>query len=125
MNNYTESLLGQLKAGKSVDDLAKELTEALNAAKTEYETKSEKIQDGEELADMLNYYVSTYYGNFGQKEKLITREDLETICDSVQELLNYVKEMTPKSKSKDESKSFQCGTQADEDALRRWLRELR
>lgn len=125
MNNYTDSLLEQLKAGKNVDDLARELTEALNAAKAEYESKSEKIQDGEELADMINYYVATYYDNFGQKEKLFTSEDLETICDSVQELLSYVREITPKSKSKDESKSFQCGTQADEDALRRWLRELR
>jgi len=125
MNKYTESLLEQLKAGRSVDDLAKELTEALNAAKTEYEAKSEKIQDGEELADMVNYYISTYYENFGQKENVCTREDIETICDSAQECLSYFRELFPKPKSKDESKSFQCGTSADEDALRRWLRELK
>lgn len=118
MNNYTESLLEQLKSGKSVDELAKELTEALNSAKSAYEAKNEKAADGEELADMLNYYIATYYGNFGETGNLFTKDDVEVICDTVQEVFEYLKALVPKVDAKSKEPD-------DETIIKNFLRELK
>lgn len=120
MNNYTESLLEQLKSGKSVDELAKELTEALNTAKSTYEAKNEKAADGEELADMLNYYIATYYGNFGETSNLFTKDDVEVICDTVQEVFEYLRALLPNFKAKTKSQELD-----DKAIIKNFLRELK
>lgn len=111
-----EYLLRELQTGKSVDDLAKELTEALNAANQEYTASNSKITDGNELADMINYYIATYYNNFEKSSKIVSRKDIEEICDLVVEWAGYFDKLFP-SKSKGK-------TSSDDEKIRSFLRSL-
>lgn len=117
-----EYLLRELSNGKSIDDLANELTAALNAAKQEYEVTSSKVSDGNDLADVLNYYIATYYNNFGKEGPVISRKDIEDICDVMADIIKYADEFC----AVPEKLNFQKKKKADSDdaIIEKWLRSL-
>ena len=121
MNSYKDALLARLRNGESIDDLARELTNTLNEANKEYESTNQKTTDGNELVDMINYYITTYYDNFGQDKQVFTRETLETICDEVAYLNGLFESVLAKSKKTKGA----GGDSNDEDVLAHWVRELR
>ena len=121
MNSYKDALLARLRNGESIDDLAKELTNTLNEANKEYESTNQKTTDGNELVDMINYYIATYYDNFGQEKQVFSRETLETICDEVAYLNGLFESILAKSKRT----GVASGDSSDEDVLKRWLREMK
>ena len=122
-----EYLLKELANGKSIDDLASELTAALNAAKQEYEATNTKVNDGNDLADVINYYIATYYDNFGRKGPVVSRKDIEDICDVMTDIIKYADELKDNLRSVPEKLNFQKQKKADTDdaVIERWLRSLR
>ena len=121
-----EYLLKELSNGKSIDDLASELTAALNAAKQEYEVTSSKVNDGNDLVDMLNYYIATYYNNFGREGPVVSRKDIEDICDVMADIIKYADELKDNLHSVPEKFNFQKQKKVDSDdaVIRNWVRSL-
>ena len=117
-----EYLLKELANGKSIDDLANELTAALNAAKQEYEATNSKVNDGDDLADVLNYYIATYYNNFGKEGPVVNRKDIEDICDVMADIIKYADELKDNLRSVNFQK--QKKVDSDDAVIERWLRSL-
>ena len=114
-----EYLLKELSNGKSIDDLASELTAALNAAKQEYEVTNSKVNDGNELADVINYYIATYYNNFGKEGPVVSRKDIEDICDVMVDIIKYADELRSVNIQKKKKK-----VDSDDAVIEKWLRSL-
>ena len=121
-----EYLLKELSNGKSIDDLANEITAALNAAKQEYEVTNSKVNDGNELADVINYYIATYYDNFGKEGPVVSRKDIEDICDVMADIIKYADELKDSLCAVPEKLNFQKKKKADSDdaVIEKWLRSL-
>ena len=118
---YKADLLRKLKAGKSVDELAEELTAALNAAKQEYESKSKKVEDGEAVAIVINHYIATHYNNFGREGSVVSRKDIEDICDAMVDIIKHADELKDSLRSVNVQKKE---VDSDDAVIERWLRSL-
>ena len=69
--NTMDELLDRLHGGESIEDIAADLTAALNQANERYkrdlelqEIANRRAQMEQDIADMLNNYSKTYYNNF-------------------------------------------------------------
>lgn len=60
----TEDILAQLAQGKTPEDIAKEMTDALNKAQAEYDKKQANTQKRMDMAAIIDaavHYLMTYY----------------------------------------------------------------
>lgn len=90
----SNDLLARLANGESADALAKEFTDALNAAQKEYEAKSkdeEKLQDFSVAVDAMLDYFKKWYPDLTDWDQVIADEaDLKEMLESVESLVELV-----------------------------------
>lgn len=100
-------ILNRLRTGDSIDDIAREMTDALNEAQKKYddEVAAEKARQMKELEDslkrsdaaqicvLLDKFIKKYYPEAESKE--IAAEEFIDICDSVATLFGAAKKIAP------------------------------
>ena len=99
MYNSTD-ILKMLNEGKTVDEIAKSFTNALNEAQKKKEEESKaclrrktQIKDMEEILDSIISYITKYYPNL-PVEELKEALDAEEIVDSMEELVKEFKNLS-------------------------------
>lgn len=90
----SNDLLARLANGESADALAKEFTDALNAAQKEYETKSkdeEKLADFSVAVDAMLGYFKKWYPDLTDWDQVVADEaDLKDMIEGVESLVELV-----------------------------------
>lgn len=109
-NINEEYILDRLRNGASVDDLANELTKALNAAsKTYNDEKSRKTQmeDADVIAQLIDGYARNYYGGFGipRGELVISGEELDEIFAFIHDVKVYIVDLITHPEEKTNKKT--------------------
>ena len=133
----TKDLVARLQKGESIDDLAKEMTEALNAAKREHDrlvaeeaAKREAEQaatmkraDAAQICTLIDKFLKTYYGDIPQDSPLST-DDFIAVVDSIAEVFRAIQKTEDKINPVVE-KAKKCGDDFDnaiEDFLNKFVR---
>ena len=123
----SNDLLARLANGESADALAKEFTDALNAAQKEYETKSkdeEKLADFSVAIDAMLKYFKKWYPDLTDWNQVIADEgELKDMLEGVESLVELavsvreLSQMMPKTQSKP-------NTATADTVLSNWLKTL-
>lgn len=133
----TKDLVARLQKGESIDDLAKEMTEALNAAKREHDrlvaeeaAKREaelaatmKRADAAQICTLIDKFLKTYYGDIPQDGPLSTDDFIEVV-DSIADMFRTFQKVECKV-SPIVEKAKNCGDDFDsaiEDFLNKFVR---
>ena len=101
-------IMNRLRTGDSIDDIAREMTDALNEAQKEYEAEvaAEKARQMKELEDslkcsdaaqicvLLDKFIKKYYPEVESRE--ITTEEFIDVCDAVATLFGAAKKIEQK-----------------------------
>lgn len=132
-----EDILAQLREGDSIDDIAKDMTTALNEAKRRYEKEqaeekakreaelaaTAKRADAAQICTLIDKFVKTYYGDIPSGDP-ISADDFITICDSIAEMFKTFQKVEKKVNPVVE-KAKSCGddfNDAIEDFLNKFVR---
>lgn len=116
----TVDILAQLRQGKNIDDIAKQMTEALNEASRRYQEELEaekakreaelneslKRADAAQIAVLLNKFEKNYYAEFAQDD--FTADDLIKIFDCCATVLRNFQKVEEVVKPRVE-KAKNCG----------------
>ena len=93
----SNDLLARLANGESADALAKEFTDALNAAQKEYETKSkdeEKLTDFSVVVDAMISYFKKWHPDLTDWDQVVADEaDLKEMLEGVESLVELAVSM--------------------------------
>lgn len=128
-----EDILAQLREGDSIDDIAKDMTTALNEAKRRYEKEQAeekakreaelaatmKRADAAQICTLIDKFVKTYYSDIPSGDSL-GADDFITICDSIAEMFRTFQKVSPVVE-----KAKNCGddfNDAIEDFLNKFVR---
>lgn len=140
--NLNEYILAQLRSGLNADDVANELSKALNDANKAYtdecakQVKKAQHDDAEIIAQLLEAYARNYYNGFGisTKERIFSAEEIDELFKALHELngvMSTFLEWLPKEKKNatpGEQKSIKCGNITKDEASRiiqEFLNELK
>lgn len=93
----SNDLLARLANGESADALAKEFTDALNAAQKEYETKSkdeEKLADFSVAVDAMLTYLKKWHPDLADWDQVIADEgELKDMLEGIESLIELAVSM--------------------------------
>jgi hypothetical protein len=129
-----EDILAQLREGDNIDDIAKDMTTALNEAKRRYEKEQAeeaakreaeqaatmKRADAAQICTLIDKFLKTYYGDIPQDGPLST-DDFIAVVDSIAEVFRAIQ----KVENKVEPAVKKCGDDFDnaiEDFLNKFVR---
>lgn len=129
-------ILAQLRQGTDIDDIAKQMTEALNTASRRYQEELEaekakreaelneslKRADAAQIAVLLNKFEKNYYSEFAQDD--FTADDLIKIFDCCATVLRNFQKVEEVVRPRVE-KAKSCGDEfndAIEDFLDKFVR---
>lgn len=97
MNNFENSILEALKAGKTVDELASEYSKALNEAvkrKEEEDAKAKasakKIEDMNYILDLIDEFVVNYYPEYKDMVGEVEAKDMIELLDEAFPLVKEI-----------------------------------
>jgi len=130
--NSIDEIIARLQKGESIDAIALDMTNALNAANEQYEAMrkaseaaEQKRLDAQDVANAFNYYVRTYYNNFGyeQDRDMISADDLPILCDGVKELQETLHILTDNAEKVNVEK-YRKSINSDVDIIKDFLRTL-
>ena len=99
----SNEILARLREGENIDSIAKELTEALNAAKRDYEEEQasakrkaeNKRRDAQEICDVVNAFMANYYSDVPNNEP-IDADTFIALVDSIASVFRSVKKVEEK-----------------------------
>lgn len=92
-NDFYTNIMAELTAGKSIDDIAKALTDSLNKAKADMEAQTVKAQKMEyvrKLAALVSEYMTKFAPDVSEDFDL-TDEDAETIMEALDETIDLLR----------------------------------
>lgn len=132
-----EDILAQLREGDNIDDIAKDMTTALNEAKRRYEKEQAEAKakreaelaatmkraDAAQICTLIDKFVKNYYCDIPSGDSL-GADDFITVCDSIAEMFRAFQKVEEKvspvvEKVKDSSGDF---NDAIEDFLNKFVR---
>ena len=95
--DYMNDFLAQLQKGESVEDLAKQLTAALNEANRKYKedkaaVRQEKISCFEDIFDAMNTLLELY-GVDTSDFKDVSKSEIEKMVDELDEAMPAIQEL--------------------------------
>ena len=99
----SNEILARLREGENIDSIAKELTEALNAAKRDYEEEQasakrkaeNKRRDAQQICDVINAFVENYYGDVPNNDPMAA-DDLIALVDGIADVFRSFKKVEEK-----------------------------
>lgn len=129
-----EDILAQLREGDSIDDIAKDMTTALNEAKRRYETEQAEAKakreaelaatmkraDAAQICTLIDKFIKTYYGDIPSGDAPLGADDFIAVCDSIAEMFRAFQKVSPVVE-----KAKSCGDEfndAIEDFLNKFVR---
>ena len=132
-----EDILAQLREGDNIDDIAKDMTTALNEAKRRYEKEQAEAKakreaelaatlkraDAAQICTLIDKFVKKYYSDVPQNDP-ISADDFIAIVDSVAEIFRTFQKVEEKVSPVVE-KAKNCGDEfndAIEDFLNKFVR---
>ena len=120
MKFTSEDILQRLLAGEKVDDIAAELTSALNEANSKYKKTAKKRQAAENVLNTIDDFLHIYYPELCPSEK----EDLsvDTLLETLDNVSKMVEEFSPLVEMKMNKKNDT--NKSDWDKIAEWLEKL-
>ena len=133
-----EDILAQLREGDNIDDIAKDMTTALNEAKRRYEKEQAEAKakreaelvatmkrtDAAHICTAINKFVEKYYSDVPSGDTPLAADDFITVCDSLAEMFKTFQKVEEKVSPVVE-KAKNCGDEfndAIEDFLNKFVR---
>lgn len=112
-------ILARLKKGESIDDIASEITKAMNEAEKEFKAQSLKKSSAEKVANAVNGFLYDYYPDMAEP---FTAEEIIELFDSLDNIYTSIGELM-KPVQKEEKKK--PGSDEDLKIIEEWLRAIR
>ena len=142
MNNLTEELYNRLMNGESAEDIAADLTHAINAAmekQKEAEKTSAKESDAAFVIETIRGFINEYYANtilatdeawddFSAKDLIAFLDAFVKIGDFLPDLTDLLNMKTDKSNFDDpigKGDSKPVAKKTDDEILDKWLKDLK